>query len=527
MSKIIVSGIRLALEAENGEALVAACKRLGISGAAGREWRVCRASFDLRHGKPERVLSVEIELEGDEALLPPNSPDIKAATPVNMPRPCGNCKPTGPPVVIGLGPAGLFAALVLAENGYRPHVVERGGPIPDRDAAVSAFFGSGDLNPDSNIQYGEGGAGAYSDGKLTTRINDPRCALALWLLERHGAPGDALVPAKPHIGTDLLKGIVVSMRQRIIALGGTVDFYTRAVGFISNGGALIGVKTSRGEIPCDTAVLAIGHSARDTFKALAPVLKMESKAFSVGVRIEHLQQDIDRGLYGKYAGHPALPPGEYSLSHKLQDRGCYSFCMCPGGYVVAASSEEGGVVTNGMSLHARGGINANSAICVGVGAGDLDYGLFAGMELQRKLEHAAFWAGGGGYAAPVQLLGDFLEGRASHGFSRVQPSYPRGHRSADLNRILPGFVSKGIAHSIGRFGQKLRGFDSPDAVLTGVETRTSSPIRILRGENMESPSLAGLLPCGEGAGYAGGIISAAVDGIRAAEQIMSRLKPVL
>ena len=399
--------------------------------------------------------------------------------------------------------------------------------MDQRDRDVQAFFDGGALNERSNIQFGEGGAGAYSDGKLTTRIGDNRCELVLELLEENGAPHNALQAAKPHIGTDLLKDIVVSMRRQVEDLGGTVRFQTQAKGLLLREGTLRGLRLDGEELPCDTAVLAIGHSARDSFFTLKEQgVHLEPKPFSVGVRAEHLQEDIDRALYGKHLGTPGLPAGEYALSYREGERGCYSFCMCPGGEVVAAASEDGGLVTNGMSYHARAGKNANAALCVAVTPDDYGHDPLAGIAFQRQLERSAFALGGSDYTAPVQLWGDFAEGRISTKLGRVQPTYPRGWQFRPLDEALPPLVCGMLRRAMPQFGKKIRGYDAADAVFTGVETRTSSPVRITRGEELYSLSVRGLIPCGEGAGYAGGIMSAAVDGIRAAEAIMARYAPL-
>ncbi len=523
----VVSNILLPFGESAEPAFRIACKTLGIGAADVQSWSVHKMSHDLRRGGLRSVWSIELGVADD--FTPPRAADIRAVAPAVMPSPRGRDGLTGPPVVIGFGPAGLFSALILAENGYHPLVLERGGAIDERDRAVDRFFGGGELDKDTNIQFGEGGAGAYSDGKLTTRIGDARCALVLSLLKAHGAPAEALAAAKPHIGTDLLKDIVMSMRRRIIGLGGTVSFNCAVTGIDVSGGRLRSVSVSGQSIPADIAVLAVGHSARDTFKLLHSLdVAMRHKPFSCGVRIEHLQSDIDAALYNKYAGTPGLPAGEYALSQSVNGRGCYSFCMCPGGTVVAAASEHGGVVTNGMSFHARDGANANSALCVSVTPEDLDgSGIFAGIAFQQSLERAAF-AAAGGYTAPVELLGDFLAGIKPHSRpQRVKPTYPVGYEIYNLRTLLPPFIGDTLAAAIPQFAKKLRGFDSRDAVLTGVETRTSSPLKIPRDDaTLCSLGIDGLIPCGEGAGYAGGIMSAAVDGIRAAEAIMARYRPL-
>lgn len=489
---------------------------------------IYKKSYDLRHGRLTSVCSVELHTVDDDALCArAANPQVRIRKSFPALTATGTQTSAHAPVVVGLGPAGLFAALVLAEHGYAPVVIERGAPMESRDAAVSCFFSGGALDENSNVQFGEGGAGAYSDGKLTTRINDPRCEQVLETLIRLGAPAQTAHTAKPHIGTDLLKGIVVAIRNRILELGGTIHFQTAMQGLCVRTGVLHAVKTELGELPCECAVLAVGHSARDTFEQLyTDGVAMEQKPFSVGVRAEHLQADINAALYGKHAGMPGLPPGEYALSHRVGARACYTFCMCPGGEVVAAASERDGVVVNGMSYHARAGKNANSAVVVSVAPGDYgsDHPL-AGVTYQRTLEERAFALGGGGYLAPAQQLGDFAAGRPSTGCGRVEPTYARGVRYTDLNALLPHFASSLIAESMCEFSKKLRPFGFADTLFTGVETRTSSPVRMLRNEELESCSVRGLIPCGEGAGYAGGIMSAAVDGIRAAEKIMRVYKP--
>ncbi len=527
---IIVSGLKCSYQALDSDAIGTAVRLCGLDKSRVRSAHVHKLSFDLRRGALHKVYAIELEIDGDERSLCErlSRPDVRLREHAPEPRATGSRRLVHRPAVCGLGPAGLFCALLLAEQGYRPVVLERGAPMDERDRAVSLFSGGGALDPNTNIQFGEGGAGAYSDGKLTTRIGDVRCELVLRRLRAHGAPAETMTRAHPHIGTDILKGIVVSMRRRIEELGGTVHFRTPLLGFVSRAGRLTALRTPAGDVPCETAVLAIGHSARDTFEQLfAQGLPMQAKPFSVGVRIEHRQETIDLGLYGRYAGTPGLPPGEYFLSRRVGDRGCYSFCMCPGGTVVAASSEEGMVVTNGMSVHARDGVNANAALAVSVTPDDFaDEGPLAGVAFQRMLERSAFAAGGGDYSAPVQCVGDFLRRQRGRRPGRVQPTYPRGWNLTDLNEILPPFAAAMLRESIPVFGKKLPGFDADDAVLTGLETRTSSPVRIVRQDTLYSPGVSGLIPCGEGAGYAGGIMSAAVDGIRAAEQIMREYAPL-
>lgn len=525
---ILINNIRLPLEAEDGDAFEKALSICGLRGD-GVSASVYRESLDARRGTITRVMSVLLEgVEGEQELVERlGRTDVRLKVSAQIPEPTGAEKLNAPPVVVGLGPAGLFAAYLLAKNGYRPVVIERGDCVEKRDCAVSAFWNGGIFSEQSNIQFGEGGAGAYSDGKLTTRIHDPLSEFVLSTFVEHGAPEDILRKAKPHIGTDILKNVVQNMRRSIVSMGGTVHFRTKLDGVISSGGVLTGIYADGQEIPCEQAILAIGHSARDTFMSLhRNGIFMTPKPFSVGARIEHLQSDIDRGRYGKMAGNKALPPADYTLSYRENGRACYSFCMCPGGHVVAAQSEEHTVVTNGMSYHARDGKNANAAMVVSVGAEDFDSGsIFAGMEFQRKIERAAY-ENTGSYRAPCQTVGDFLNGRPSRKHGAVEPTYPIGVEYGTLEGVLPDFVIRSMQTGIRAFGRKIRGFDSPDALLTGPETRTSSPVRIVRGGDRYSESLSGLIPCGEGAGYAGGIMSAAVDGLSCAASIMQKYRPL-
>jgi len=427
------------------------------------------------------------------------------------------------PVIVGAGPCGLFAALALAQAGFAPLLLERGQAIEDRAPTVDAFWRSGELLPDSNVQFGEGGAGAFSDGKLTTQIKERRgrCRKVLAELVGHGAPEEILWRNRPHVGTDRLRGVVAGIRASILRLGGAVRFGARVEGVMQRQGRATGVLLAGGEeIPASCVILAVGHSARDTFSMLlASGLHLEQKPFAIGCRIEHPQALVDRAQLRDLAGHPAVGPADYKLAHQAANgRSVYTFCMCPGGQVIAAASEPGGVVTNGMSLHARDGVNANSALLVGVGPQDMGGGHpLAGVDFQRQWERQAFELGGRDYRAPAQSVGNFLAARAAKRLGAVAPSYEPGVVPQDLRRCLPDYVCAAMVEGVQVFDRKLRGFADPDALLTGVETRSSSPVRMVRGTDMQSVSLPGLFPAGEGAGYAGGIISSAVDGLRVAE----------
>ncbi|WP_286909926.1 NAD(P)/FAD-dependent oxidoreductase [Clostridium sp. UBA1652] len=442
----------------------------------------------------------------------------------------GDKKLKNRPVVIGMGPAGLFGALLLARNGYKPIIFERGEEVNKRSKTVELFWEKGILNKESNVQFGEGGAGTFSDGKLTTRIKDYRCDYVLQALVKGGASEEILYKAKPHVGTDVLKKVVEKIRNEIIELGGEVHFNSLLKDIIIENGKVKAIKVNEDIIPCERLILAIGHSSRDTYEMLHKIgVDMEQKPFAIGVRVEHPQELIDRNQYGKYAGHPKLKAAEYRLTHKGEKtgRGIYSFCMCPGGLVVATASEENRLVTNGMSYNSRSEENANSAIVVTVGPEDFETkSPLSGIEFQRKYEQLAYEAGGGDYIAPVQLVGDFLRGERSKLIGNVKPSYMPGYELTDMSKCLPRYVIDGLKEGLTAFDRKIKGFGDKDAVMTGIETRTSAPVRMKRNEKLESVSVEGLYPTGEGAGFAGGIVSAAVDGIKAAENIIKEFKPI-
>ncbi|TAN48187.1 MAG: NAD(P)/FAD-dependent oxidoreductase [Methylococcaceae bacterium] len=426
------------------------------------------------------------------------------------------------PVVIGTGPCGLFAGLLLAQMGFRPIILERGKPARERTKDTFGLWRQGILDPESNVQFGEGGAGTFSDGKLHSQIKDPRYLgrKVLTELVKAGAPEEILYVSKPHIGTFRLVGVVEKLRAGIVALGGEVRFHSRVEDLLIENGQVQGVQLAGGAvIAARQVLLAVGHSARDTFQMLyRRGVYLEAKPFSVGFRIEHPQSLIDRCRFGAHAGNPQLGAADYKLVHHCANgRSVYSFCMCPGGTVVAAASEPGGVVTNGMSQYSRNERNANSGIVVGVTPADYPGHPLAGIAFQRCWEERAFQLGGADYRAPAQRVGDFLAGVPSQGLGSVTPSYTPGVRPTDLSGCLPDYAIAAIREALPMFDRQIKGFAMPDAVLTGVETRTSSPVRIQRGEDFQSLGLRGLYPAGEGAGYAGGILSAAVDGIKAAE----------
>jgi len=501
--------------------------RLSLEHNALVSWRIVRKGVDARR-KPriKFIYTILFSLADEEGFLARHGDDPDLSRAENGRRPVfPRLAATKRIVVVGTGPAGLFAALRLSEYGLSPVILERGRRMEERVRDVETFWRTGLLDTESNVQFGEGGAGTFSDGKLTSRVRDPETGYVLEKLVQFGAPEEILWLAKPHIGTDRLRGVVTRIRRHLEASGVAVRFAHKVTDLLADGGRITGVVVNdRGEEPCDMLVLAPGHSARDTFAMLAKrgALLMH-KPFAVGLRVEHPQELINRIQYG-LASHPHLPPADYALAYNdpRSGRSAYSFCMCPGGVVVAGASEEGGVVTNGMSHHQRNAPFANSALVVTVGPEDFpgDSPL-AGIDFQRMYEGKAFRAGGSDYRAPAQNLMAFLD-RGDHG--PICSSYRPGTREADLSRILPPFVSATLREGIRHFDRRMRGFMTAEATLTGIETRTSSPVRIVRGEDLQSVTLEGLYPAGEGAGYAGGIMSAALDGIRAADAIAGRLQ---
>ena len=529
----IVNNISLPFNASVHEAFSVAkrrVQRLGIQ-TAGLCFSIYRKSVDARKKKDIRFV-YSVLVSGEMPILPKErlakedvSLDLRTQPSIIF----GKCKIDGRPVVVGSGPCGLFCALLLAENGYNPILIERGGSVEERVAQVDRFNKERVLDTDTNIQFGAGGAGTFSDGKLVTRINDSLSSYIIENLVKFGAPADIITQARPHVGTDILMKVVQNVIDRIVSLGGEVMYHTTYLGMNAESGNVKSIKTNLGDIECSDLVLAIGHSARETYDSLmSDQLNIEAKSFSVGMRIEHPTTLIDTALYGDHAGDPILGHAEYNLSYNTKVRGVYTFCMCPGGVVVAATSENGGVVSNGMSYHARDGRNSNSAVCCTVFKDDYGATPKDAIAFQRRIERAAFVAGGENYSAPIITVGDFISGDLKAMPTDVIPTYMDGNgvKLARPETYLPVFVTDNIKNALFDFDKKIHGFASASAVLTGAETRTSAPVRITRDfESFTALGYANLYPAGEGAGYAGGITSAAIDGVRTALKIMSKYCP--
>ncbi len=529
---IRITDLVLPFDHNENDLRLAVLNTLGIEAGQLKSIEIGRSSLDARKKHAiRRVYTLQIKIAGEKQVLESHEKNQKISlapeTKYNSPILIRKTK-RHRPLVVGTGPAGLFAGLVLAEAGYAPLLIDRGKPVGERNQDTNKFWKNSILNGESNVQFGEGGAGTFSDGKLQTRVKDKfqRDKKVLQELVLAGAPGEILYKNKPHLGTAKLTQIVENIREKIIELGGEYQFQSRMDDLILEESQIRGVRLQGGkEIRSDHVILVIGHSARDTFEMLfRRGVQLEAKPFSVGFRIEHPQAIIDRSQYGQQAGHPLLGAADYQLAHHSSlGRTVYSFCMCPGGLVIGAASGPGTVVTNGMSQYARNEMNANSAIVAEVVPADFMDEPLGGIEFQRQWEEKAFLQGGENFNAPCQLVGDFLSGKRSSELGSVQPSYLPGIKMADLRESLPGFVVAAIQEALPEFEKRIRGFTQPDAVLTGVETRTSSPVRIVRGKDYQSVSVRGLYPAGEGSGYAGGILSSAMDGIKAAEAIIKQL----
>lgn len=537
LRRLLTGPIVLPFTAGDAAALDAAArmmKRIGADGVPLR-FHIYRRSVDARRRDMIRFVYT-VAVEADE----PFSVDARRAADEGvreMPDDSfeivhGTSPLAAPPLVVGMGPCGMFAALMLAEAGYCPILIDRGDAADERVRRVDGFFAGGELDPESNVQFGAGGAGTFSDGKLVTRIGDPHISYVMRRLCEFGAPEEIMWRSKPHVGTDLLRGVVARLIDRITECGGRVIYRCRLDGIGELPDGSLNAHTTAGDIHCGALLLATGHSARDTYEYLiSNGYAAEPKPFSVGVRVEHLTEDIDRAMFGSHAGDERLGHAEYTLSDTRGERGVYTFCMCPGGEVIAAASEAGGVVVNGMSSHARAGKNSNSALAVSVLPSDCGDTLRGGIEFQRRLERAAFVAGGRNYAVPVETTGDFMAGRHSAGTalaepSRIMPTYTRGEwKCADLWDVLPEQICRGLCRGLTVFDSRIAGFGAPDVILSGVETRTSAPLRILRGEDRRAPGKGAVYPCGEGAGYAGGITSAALDGLKTALAVIAANAP--
>lgn len=523
---IIINNLSLTLYEDPNELKKRAAKKLKISNKHIEDFNILKESIDARKKNDIKFnYCVEVFCDNEKKIISKlNSKDVKIKEKNSMEELiCGTKKMKTRPIVVGMGPAGMFAGLLLAERGYNPLIIERGECIEERTLNVNRFWSTGKLNTESNVQFGEGGAGTFSDGKLTTRVKDKKCSFILDTFVKYGAPKDIIYNGKPHIGTDNLKIIVKNIRNKILELGGKILFKSRLEDLVIENKKLKAVIVNGMKISCDNLILAIGHSSRDTYEMIYKRnIAIEPKEFAVGVRVEHSQHMIDVNQYGKFAGHPKLKSADYRLACKSKDgRGVYSFCMCPGGEVVAAASEECRLVTNGMSYYNRASGNANSAIVVTVGKGDFSGNSpLKGMEFQRYYENLAYNIGGGDHIAPVQLIKDFLMDRICNKLGDIKPTYRPGYEFRDLKLCLPEKVVPSLKEGLIDFERKIKGFSQGDGIMIGLESRTSAPVRIMRNTNLESISVEGLYPCGEGAGFAGGIVSAAVDGLKVAEIII-------
>ncbi len=511
-----------------------ASKKLNVPLKHIKDFKIVKESIDARKRNLIKInYCIDVECEDEYKIIKKlsNNKNIKLEEkPYERNVEYGHKILKHRPVIVGMGPAGMFAGLLLARNGYKPIIFERGEQVEHRTKSVERFWKDGILNLESNVQFGEGGAGTFSDGKLTTRIKDNRCDFILEEFVRAGAPEEIIYKGKPHIGTDILKVVVKNIREEIIRLGGTVHFSSKLEKINIRDGKLYSILVNGEERPCSTAILALGHSSRDTYEMLHEMgIPMEAKPFAIGVRVEHIQELIDTNQYGKFAAHPKLRAADYRLTYtsKNSGRAVYSFCMCPGGEVVAAASEEERLVTNGMSYYKRDKENANAAIVVTVGPKDFEGSdALSGMKFQRYYEGLAYKLGGGGYKAPIQAVEDFLQDRVTTKLGKVIPTYTPGYEFKDLRNCLPPYVVDTLKEGFKDFDKKINGFISKDAIMTGIETRTSAPVKILRDEKLQSISVKGLYPAGEGAGFAGGIVSAGVDGLKAAESIMKEYYPL-